>query len=430
MNVSVDFSRVVGTVKPMHAVGQPPFIGMNFKYIDYLKDANIPYSRLHDVGGAYGRNVFVDIPNLFRDFDADENAPESYDFAFTDRLITALVERGVEPFFRLGVTIENYAKIKAYHIDPPKDNLKWARICEHVIRHYTEGWAGGFNYNITYWEIWNEPDNFESPEDNQMWTGTPLQYYQLYDVTAKHLKACFPHLKIGGFASCGFYALTQAKNEFGNSSSRFEFFIEFFEGFLQYIKERKTPMDFFSWHSYAGIEDNIVWAEYARKMLDEAGYKDCEHNLNEWNVSPDLKGTLRHAALSMGNMLALQNSSLDMAMFYDARLGMGTYAGMFNCMTYKPLPAYYSFKAFGELYSKGAQVFVGELPRNVYAVAAKDITGTLVIANTNTKKVNLTIDFCGLSNVTECKIIGKNGFKNYDFNGYLPANSVLVFNVK
>ena len=82
-------------------------MGINFDMIDYLKEANIPYSRLHDVGGPYGAFKFVDVPNIFRDFSADENDPASYDFAFTDLLVTALCERGVEPYFRLGVTIEN-----------------------------------------------------------------------------------------------------------------------------------------------------------------------------------------------------------------------------------------------------------------------------------------------------------------------------------
>lgn len=32
----------------------------------YLKEAHIPYSRLHDVGGCFGGNMFVDIPNVFK----------------------------------------------------------------------------------------------------------------------------------------------------------------------------------------------------------------------------------------------------------------------------------------------------------------------------------------------------------------------------
>lgn len=140
MNTSelfVDFSKTVDKIKPMHAVGQPPFTGgfykLDFTPMQILKDANIPFSRLHDVGGAFGSNRYVDIPNIFRDFNAGENDPESYDFAFTDELIKALVEYGIAPYFRLGVTIENQCHIKAYRIHPPKDYGKWARICEHIV---------------------------------------------------------------------------------------------------------------------------------------------------------------------------------------------------------------------------------------------------------------------------------------------------------
>ena len=168
-NVRVDFFTPAGTVKPVHGVGQPPLQGTDTGLFHYLAEAGVPYARLHDVGGWFGGNMFVDIPNVFRDFNADENDPKNYDFAFTDILINALVANGVEPFFRLGVTIENFYKIKTYRIHPPADNAKWARICEHVIRHYTEGWADGFRHRITYWEIWNEPDG------EPMWTGTFAQ---------------------------------------------------------------------------------------------------------------------------------------------------------------------------------------------------------------------------------------------------------------
>ena len=227
MNIKVNFNKIIGRIKPLHGVGQPPFAGADFSMCALLKKAGIPYSRLHDVGGAYGGFRWVDIPNIFRDFDADAYDENSYDFTFTDCLIGALIQNGVEPFFRLGVTIENDALIKAYRIFPPKDNKKWAIICEHIIRHYNEGWANGFHYNIKYWEIWNEPDNYEDIYENQMWRGTKEQFYELYAVASKHLKACFPHLKIGGYGSCGFYDIKKSFIRGANSSPRFEYFIEF-----------------------------------------------------------------------------------------------------------------------------------------------------------------------------------------------------------
>ena len=425
--ITVDLNRPVGRIKPMHAVGQPPFRGLDFSMCDYLKDAHVPYSRLHDVGGPFGGNMYVDIPNIFRDFNADPEDPASYDFGFTDLLITALVERGIEPFFRLGVTIENHRRIRAYRIHPPADYEKWAKICEMIIRHYTEGWAGGFRYSITYWEIWNEPDNYEDPEENQMWTGTPEDYYRLYEVSSKHLKAKFPHLKIGGYASCGFYALTRGDNRFGACSPRYEYFVEFYKGFLRYIQDHNCPLDFFSWHSYSSIQENVIWADYVRKTLDEAGYRHTEHTLNEWNCKPDLKGTPRHAALTCGMMLALQNTSLDSAMFYDARCGMSLYSGFFNCMTYQPLPAYYSMVAFGQLYVRGTQVYVSDLPEGVYGCAAKGEDGCLVLANTTETDLEISLVLPGGEQITGGKIIREGAvWADVTDCDCLPANSVLL----
>ena len=126
--LNVDFNSVSGKIRPLHSVGQPPWLGVDGKYLHYLTDANIPYSRLHDMGGAYGGSIYVDIPNIFRDFDADPENPDSYDFAFTDNLITKMYENKIEPIYRLGVTIENYIHIKRYFTFPPKDYQKWAKI--------------------------------------------------------------------------------------------------------------------------------------------------------------------------------------------------------------------------------------------------------------------------------------------------------------
>ena len=427
MNVKIDFSKTLGKIKPMHGVGQPPFEGIDFSMCDYLAEARVPYSRLHDVGGHYGGFIFADVPNIFRDFSADETAPESYDFAFTDILITNLVSRGVEPFFRLGVTIENFRSVRAYRIDPPSDYGKWARICEHIIRHYTEGWANGFEYSINYWEIWNEPDNYETPEENQMWTGSPEDYYRLYDVASKHLKSCFPHLKIGGYASCGFYAITGSDNSFGACSPRMQFFVDFFNGFMDYIVKNNCPLDFFSWHSYSSVEDNVRWAGYVRKRLDDAGYTSAEHSLNEWNCCPQLCGSLRHAALTAGMILALQKTSLDSAMFYDARLGTSIYGGLFHPMEKKPYPAYYGLLAFGNLFALGTEAELSGLEDGVYGVAATNGTeGAFALANTNESPVSLSLSVSPDATPVEARIIcaGKI-WEECEIPETLPENSVL-----
>ncbi len=426
--IKVDFHKIVGQIKPIHSVGQPPIRWNSYHMFDYLKDALIPYSRLHDVYGPFGGNLYVDIPNLFRDFDADPCDPGAYDFAFTDRLITNLVERGIEPFFRLGVTIENDASVKAYRIFPPKDYLKWAKICEGVIRHYTEGWANGFQYKITYWEIWNEPDNWEEIEQNQMWRGTKEEFYEFYGVSSKYLKEKFPHLKIGGYSSCGFYAVEDDPQAIpaAQSSSRLEYFVQFFDGFIEYVKKNECPLDFFSWHSYSGIESNIRFAKYVRKRLDEAGFSHTEHTINEWNSEPELSGTLEHAAITCGMLLALQDTSLNSAMFYDARCGLGSYSGMFHPMTEKPYPAYYGFLAFAELYRRQNQVEIQMNIPGVYALAAKDDTGCIVIANTNNEDMEITIETNEDTLITKCvRVAEENIWKECEFSNVLPKHSIV-----
>ena len=209
--ITVDFTKKVKPMKPVHAVGQPPLLGWtNDSMFHFLTEAGIPYSRLHDVGGPFGGGRYVDIPNVFRNFDADPDDPDSYDFTWTDPLITSLVKANVEPYYRLGVTIENEAWRKAYHIMPPKDFHKWAKICAGIIRHYTKGWANGFHYKMTYWEIWNEPEGLDS---YVMWTGTWEQFLELYGTASKLLKAEFPEIKVGGYSSAGFYLLTHPEHK-------------------------------------------------------------------------------------------------------------------------------------------------------------------------------------------------------------------------
>ena len=392
-SIKVDFNNIIGKIKPLHGVGQPPFLGIDFSRFRYLTEAGVPFSRLHDVGGFYGGFQWVDIPNLFRDFDADEYDPASYDFTFTDLLITALVNAKIEPYFRLGVTIENFSTIKSYRIDPPKDSAKWARICEHIIRHYTQGWANGFYYDITYWEIWNEPDSKPNPEESMMWHGPEEQYFELYDVTSKHLKKCFPHLKIGGYSACGFYGIYEEKLAQKENYSRFVHYISFFDKFIDHIKESGAPLDYFSWHCYdSNIKRIKGYAKYVREKLDSAGYTNTESSCNEWNCDSGMRGSFTHSAKNMATMLAFQDLPVDNAMLYDAKWGVGRYAAVFDpeCI---PYPTYYALTAFNRLYELKNQVNVDLDSDEIYAVAARDgKRGCLVIANPEPHSVPFEIE--------------------------------------
>ncbi len=407
VNLSVDFASSAGKIKCMHGVGQPPRLGNSDAMFHYLTRAGIPYSRLHDVGGWLGGGLWVDVPNLFRDFNADENDPASYDFAFTDKLIAGLMRAKCEPYFRLGVTIENEHMVKAYRIFPPKDYEKWARICEHIIRHYNEGWANGYHYGITYWEIWNEPDDCYENETAAMWKGTPEEYFRLYSVTAKHLKSCFgDSIKVGGYGHCGVYEFKEDKDLTGighPDTYIYDFTISFMHGFLQYQKETDAPIDFFSWHVYDNCHESTKedfsiiaeHAEYIRAILDRYGYTKTEHHLNEWNLWTDRRHRKapRAAAKTLGFMLMMQNTSTDLMCIYDAKIGYSDYGPLFNPDNGYPYPTYYTFMMFDSLKRLGGAVYAKSDDKQVFTAAAVNgRRAAIVISNVNEQPIELKLD--------------------------------------
>ncbi len=361
MKLTVDRDRITGKIKPMNAVNNGPVYTENADQNDtnlyYYRDAGIPYARTHDASICYdyGGEHTVDIINIFTDFDADPYDPASYDFSLTDMYLNNIRLAGTKTFFRLGNKIEHWPK--HYGILPPKDAKKWAVICEHIIRHYNEGWADGFSMDIEYWEIWNEPDF-----NGKCWAGTPEQFHELFAVTAKHLKKCFPNLKIGGPAVCGY-------NE--------EWLVPFFEK----MREENVPMDFYSWHCYASdvkkITDDV---KKHRALLDKYGYNAAESILNEWNYvrgwgadewkySKKTINSIKGAAFVSAVMSACQHENLDMLMYYDARIN-STMNCLFDSCTCEPKKGYYPIKIWGEMLKMADECETVCTVPDIYAASA------------------------------------------------------------
>jgi len=420
VTVEVQRDTQVGPVKAVNGVGQPPLPKYSLHseqkppMFHYLKEAGIPYSRLHDVGGWLGGGMYVDIPNLFPDFDADENDPKNYRFEFTDALLDNLDKHGgVEPFFRLGVTIENFVYYKGIRKFPrmcsqaPKDHAKWARICEHIVRHYTEGWANGLKLKITYWEIWNEPENNPIDELNPLYDKPFEDYIHLYGVAASHLKSKFPHLKIGGYASCGFYAgVGSDKIPAANSSPRMEYFVECAHKFLAAARDNKWPLDFFSYHSYSKPNEALRQVRFADELLNSYGFTadKCERINNEWlpKAEHHLLGSAEQASAIAAEMLGMQNGPCDVACIYDARCDVGVYSPLFNPLTFKPHKAYYAFVDFNELRKLGKAVKCSVSDEVLWAsAAAADGKAAVMIANDSKNAVPLELK--GIK-ARECRI--------------------------
>ncbi len=372
--ISIDFNNIKGKIKPMNATNNGPIgDGVRGKtpFIKNFKQAKIPYARLHDSAfyQPYGGEWAVDVHRIFRNFDADENNPDNYVFEPTDNYLKAIKQSGCEIFYRLGASIEHYYKFGTF---PPKDYLKWAKICEKIILHYNEGWANGFNFGIEYWEIWNEPDCRNADGTNPCWQGSKEEFAEFYDVVSKYLKSRFPHLKIGGPAICTVW--TEELPDY----------------FLKKVKENGSVMDFFSYHCYGPTVENFTdTIAQANKLLEKHGLLGVEKILNEWQYirgwsgaiyRDSLKdaGAIRGASFVTGVMCASQASDVDMLMYYEARPACA-FNGL-DAHLDKPKKPYYALKSFGHLLELGSSVQTQSGYDNIYhAVATNGKEGAVLL---------------------------------------------------
>ena len=368
MKISVDFSQNAGKIKQMHCVNNGPVgngvRGKGFSNVHLFKEAGIPYARLHDSAfySAYGGEYSVDVHRIFPNFDADVNDPGSYIFAPTDKYLSDIEASGTKTFYRLGAAIEHGFKRGTF---PPKDTIKWCQICEHIIMHYTQGWANGFNFDIEYWEIWDEPDCINADGSNPCWQGTREEFAEFFATSVKYLKEKFPNLKIGGPAMMYIWGPEYNKLIFDT------------------LKEKGVTLDFYSFHKYGNIPNQFIAdVKTAYRLLSDYGCNDkTELILNEWNY---VRGWLdekwvhtryaekgmKGAAFISGVMAVCQYTKLDKLMYYDARpCGMN---GMFDTDFFTPLKGYYPFVMFNNLYKLENAVEASGDTDEIYAVAAKN----------------------------------------------------------
>jgi hypothetical protein len=262
---------------------------------------------------------------------------------------------------------------------------------------------------IDYWEIWNEPENFPDLKDNCMWRGDWDSYMRFYGVVAPYLKAKFPHLKIGGYGSCGFYAgVGSDRVTAANSSPRMEYFVECFRSFLSAARDNKWPLDFFSFHSYSAPAEALRQVRFADEKLNEYGFTadKCERIFNEWlpYVSHENLGTALQAAGVAAELIGLQNGPCDLACIYDARCGVGNYSPLFDPLTYKPHKAYYALKYFNALFRLGKAVKATSSDSRVSVLAAVGRNaGGVFAANDSGETVPFSIDV-GKMRILSCRI--------------------------
>ncbi|MDR7230133.1 xylan 1,4-beta-xylosidase [Caulobacter sp. BE264] len=167
-----------------------------------------------------------------------------YDWTKIDQLYDALLAKGIKPFVELGFT-PGAMKTSDLTIFYWKGNTShpqlgpWRDLIDAFVRHLRDRY-GVEEVRSWFFEVWNEPnlDGFWEKADQ-------AAYFELYDVTARAIKAIDPALRVGGPSTAGAAWVPE---------------------FLAHVKKRGSAVDFVTTHTY-GVDGGF---------LDEKGVQDTK----------------------------------------------------------------------------------------------------------------------------------------------------------
>ena len=125
-----------------------------------------------------------------------------YDFTGVDRVYDEVLALGYRPVVELGFMPRDLARDPArtvftYEgiISPPKDWDRWADLVRALTRHLVDRYGRDEVRDHWAFEVWNEANL------SVFFSGTPAEYWRLYEVTARAVKDVDPGIAVGGPAS-------------------------------------------------------------------------------------------------------------------------------------------------------------------------------------------------------------------------------------
>jgi xylan 1,4-beta-xylosidase len=206
---------------------------------------------LREVKQATGMR-YVRFHAIFHDevgvYDEDAQGNPVLNFSYVDQIYDGLLANGVRPFVELSFMPKKLAAKEALqafwykpNVSPPKDYGKWDEMITQFARHLVERY-GIDEVSQWYFEVWNEPNL-------DFWAGEPRQasYFELYEHTARDLKAVSSRLRVGGPATA------QAA---------------WADAFIRYCIDKHVPVDFVSSHVYGNDRAEDVFGTHEKIPRD------------------------------------------------------------------------------------------------------------------------------------------------------------------
>jgi xylan 1,4-beta-xylosidase len=163
-------------------------------------------------------------------YDEDSDGQPVYNFSYVDQIYDGLLANGVRPFVELSFMPKKLAARDILHtfwyrqnVSPPKTWRKWDDLISTFAKHLVDRY-GIAEVSQWYFEVWNEPNL-------DFWAGEPKQasYWELYDHTARAVKAVNARLRVGGPSTAQ---------------------TAWVDAFIQHCALNRVPVDFISTHIY------------------------------------------------------------------------------------------------------------------------------------------------------------------------------------
>ena len=444
--LTVDFSADVGGIRPaLHSSGFGPTIcAQSAQDLADLKAMGFKYARTHDWSLINPNQRVCDVHHVFPLMSLDATKPEHYFFDSTDYLLKRTRDdAGLDVFFRLGTSIEHSGPKVHFNSAIPQDFDKVAEIFAGTVRHYNRGWAGGHEWGIKYWEIWNEPDNMNCMwclPDGDAGVGATAEeraadlavrnerrrelFVRFFVTCLKRLKGEFGDtVKVGGPALCTWRdddpksrrkVADAPMGAWNNGSVRRTG--DYFRRLLSACRDAGVAPDFISWHYYGrSIEDVLASVEKGRRICDEMGFHGCELILDEWHwkkcswgqlfsgdpavrrqvrSGPDAFNGINSACFTLALIARLQTSRLDQSYFYGCR-----HTGDFGFKDEygEKYKVFYALKLFGEIARGYSTICKSACEGTVTTFGVKSAAG---------KKALLVVDYGGTSRRIRVEVKG------------------------